>query len=85
MKLLACDKCHAVIKLELGKIKSCKCGNIKGKYVDDKNIVVLVKDKEHSRILGLQNSVRYGLKERGEAWIIPFDNETVTLKEGESK
>lgn len=66
MKLLACDKCHAVVQLIQKRIKSCKCGNIKGKYIDKRNIQVIVKNKKTSRILGLQNQVRYGwIKEGG--------------------
>lgn len=81
MKLLACDDCHAMVQLVQKRIKSCKCGNIKGKYTDKRNIKVWVKDKKRSRILGLQNQVRYGWIKEGKAWIIPFDNERVTLKE----
>jgi hypothetical protein len=81
MKLLACDKCHAVVQLVQKRIKSCKCGNIRGKYTDKRNIKVIVKDKKSSRILGLDNWVRYGFKKESKVWIIPFDNETVTLKE----
>lgn len=83
MKLLACDKCHAVVPLTRKEIRSCECGNIKGWYIDKRNIEVWVKDKKHSRILGLQNQVRYGWMVRGETWIIPFDNETVTIREEE--
>jgi len=81
MKLLACNKCHAVVQLVQKRIKRCKCGNIKGRYIDKRNIEIWVQDKNSSRILGLQNQVRYGWIKEGKVWIIPFDNKTVTLKE----
>lgn len=81
MKLLVCDKCYSVIQLEY-RVRSCKCGNIKGKYIDKSNIEVTVKDKKASRILGLHNLVRYGIQKEGQVWVIPFNNKTVTIKEG---
>lgn len=79
MKLLVCDKCYSVVQLRY-KVRSCECGNIKGKYIDKSNIEVTVKDKKTSRILGLHNLVRYGLVKERNAWVIPFNNKTVTIK-----
>jgi len=87
MKLIACSKCHSVIQLIQKRIKSCECGNIKGKYTDKRNIEITIKDKnkrkKSARIIMLPNSVRYGMKERSETYIIPFDHECVTIKEEE--
>ncbi len=85
MKLIACSKCHSVVQLIQKRTRSCKCGNIKGRYTDKRNIEVTIKDrnprKKSARIIMLPNSVRYGMKEKGETYIIPFDHECVTIKE----
>lgn len=36
MKLLFCKKCQDVFKLDLFE-RSCKCGNVKGHYIDELN------------------------------------------------
>lgn len=76
MKLLACDRCHSVVPLTK-RLKSCRCKNIKGKYINQKEIVVYVKNKNSSRILGLDNAVRYGFIKEGRVWIIDFNNPTI--------
>lgn len=88
MKILACSKCHDVVPLVQKRTKSCKCGNIKGKYTDKRNIQVTIRDKnkrkKSARIIMLPNSVRYGMKEKSETYIIPFNHECVTIKEENS-
>lgn len=77
MKLIACDLCLAVIPLGY-RMRSCLCENIKGKYLKDgRKVEIYVKDMGTSRILGLQNSVRFGFEKQGEAWVIDFDDWTV--------
>ena len=39
MKLLFCDKCHDVFKLDYSK-RECYCGHVKGMYIDSCNAVV---------------------------------------------
>ena len=76
MKLLACDLCHSVVPLTK-RLKSCRCKNIKGRYLDQKNIIVYVRDKSSCRVLGLSNAVRYGFSKEGAAWIINFNDQTI--------
>lgn len=76
MKLIACDICHDVIQLKR-KLRSCKCENIKGKYVDKRNVEIHIKDETKCRILGLDNMVRYGIKEEKSVWVIKFNDPTV--------
>ena len=35
MKLLFCPECSDVIKLIVGELRSCQCGKVKGKYIDN--------------------------------------------------
>jgi len=80
MKLIVCDLCRLVVPLGY-RIKHCRCGNIKGKYLkgdpEGRRIVIYVKDMGTSRILGLDNRVRFNFKKRGKCWIIDFDDWTV--------
>ena len=76
MKLLACDLCHSVVPLTK-RLKSCRCKNISGKYLDQKNIIIYVRDKNSCRVIGLSNAVRYGLIKEGCAWIIDFNDPTI--------
>ena len=71
MKILACDCCHGFIPLSYDK-QSCKCGLIAGKYddVDGRQGIIWTKDKIKTRVIGVPNSLRYGLRDRTEAWII---------------
>lgn len=82
MKLLFCDKCKDGFRLGL-EYRKCHCGNIGGRYINDRVIEVKVKDKQKSRIIGAWNGVIFGKVARGEAFIIPWDNEFVYVKEAE--
>lgn len=35
MKLVLCPKCSDVFKLDLGVMRQCKCGHVKGRYIDN--------------------------------------------------
>lgn len=35
MKLLFCHKCEDVFRLVIGKMRSCECGAIKGRYINN--------------------------------------------------
>lgn len=76
-----CDLCHSVVFPH--GIQSCKCGNIKGAYSlnDRRTVIVAVKDKSSSRIIGIPNGVRYGLVDRHECWVIPWNDEYVKVVE----
>jgi len=81
MKLICCDLCHAVIPLGY-KYKWCKCKNIGGKYHRDGVIAeIKVGDQTTSRVLGLQNGVRYGHKKVGECWIINWFDDHLIVKD----
>ncbi len=56
MKLLFCKECGDVISMTKDIVKSCRCGNAKGKY-DDNNSDILVKFKNIKtiRIIGITN------------------------------
>lgn len=41
MKLLLCQQCSDIFNLRLGHEKSCRCGQTKGRYVDELNAVYL--------------------------------------------
>lgn len=77
MKLIVCDLCHDVVQLKY-EMRSCACENIKGNYIDNTNVEIHVKDDSKSRILGIDNRVRYGkIEQGGRVWVIKFNNETV--------
>jgi hypothetical protein len=40
MKLIYCPDCEDVFKLDLEKLRSCKCGKCSGKYIDRGNAEV---------------------------------------------
>lgn len=35
MKLLFCPNCWDVFKLKVGAVRSCDCGKVKGRYIDN--------------------------------------------------
>jgi len=35
MKLLLCRDCQDIFNLQVGVMRSCKCGKVKGQYLDD--------------------------------------------------
>lgn len=41
MKLLFCEKCQDIFKLQTFETRTCVCGNASGKYLDDLNAVYL--------------------------------------------
>jgi hypothetical protein len=71
MKLIYCDKCHEVIQLRY-ELKSCTCGDISGKYLEDGRIAEIHLDNngcfKTTRVLGFPNSVRYGNVREGICW-----------------
>lgn len=76
MKLLCCDFCHNVILPRHGWTW-CECKSIGGAYVTNSWMIIARKTKNHQRVIGVQNHVRYGLKPKGLAWIqVPLDKKT---------
>ena len=81
MKLIVCDYCDKVIILTRRK-KSCRCGNISGKYCQDGlHAKIWVRSKSFSRVLGIENSVRYGAKQKGDVWIIKWDDSRIKVRD----
>ena len=35
MKLIYCEKCQDVVRLDQGPVRKCKCRSVGGRYVDD--------------------------------------------------
>lgn len=40
MKLLLCEHCHDIFKPGLGTFRSCQCGRVSGRYINDKEAEV---------------------------------------------
>ena len=40
MKLLFCEYCHDVFKLGSDQLRSCECGRVKGRYINDREAEV---------------------------------------------
>lgn len=55
MKLLFCYLCHTIVQMK-SEEKSCECGNIKGRYTDDINAEIAVKDEKAAAVLGINNN-----------------------------
>jgi len=72
MKLIHCDLCHNVIKLDY-HFQYCQCYNIGGRYLrDGRTAEIYLKDEKsfkNSRVLGFPNSVRYGKHREGTCWV----------------
>jgi hypothetical protein len=89
MKLLFCKNCHDIFNLA-NKLKTCSCGNTKGKYIDNINAIYFGKQ---SIPLGFDNfSFTEALKSqplRGDgygfiAFVIPKECKTY-IKEKKGK
>ncbi len=53
MKLICCPKCHDLINLLASKHRTCDCGNICGKYLDDFITAVVSKN---AIVVGIDNN-----------------------------
>lgn len=80
MKFLFCDKCNEGFSLGY-ESQSCRCGNAIGRYINSRVVEVSIKNPEKARVIGVVNSVIHGRVQKGEAFVIPYDNECVILKE----
>ena len=80
MKIICCDKCQAFIPLTYDW-QSCKCGTIKGRYKKcGRHADIVTKDKAMTRVIGVENCVRAGKKERGDAFKIKWDDKKLIVK-----
>ena len=61
MKLIYCMGCNDVKNLTDVE-KSCACGNVRGKYIDDVNVEVFIDHPNLARVLGISNGMLVGVK-----------------------
>ncbi len=40
MKLLFCEHCHDIFKPGFGNVRTCECGRVKGRYINDDEVEV---------------------------------------------
>lgn len=52
MKLLNCMRCHDILSLTDGKLRTCRCGQSEGRYINELEVLY----KGQCRILGIANS-----------------------------
>jgi len=69
MKLMCCDMCHDVVKAQKEKWSWCSCGEIGGQYEADGSHFTFARLTCRSRVIGVDNSVRYGFKRQGDCWV----------------
>lgn len=62
MKILKCNKCKDMIALRMWN-KSCKCGECKGKFVEDGRTISISGD---CTVLGFPNDAFFEIKEPNE-------------------
>lgn len=81
MKIICCDLCDDVIKLNL-HWQCCKCENICGRYLKDGRTaeIEISQDQNKCRVIGVPNGIRYGLKKEMNAWVFQWDNEWLKVK-----
>lgn len=76
MKLLLCKTCQDVIRL-FAEERQCKCGAVRGRYVDDVNSVysgdsaVPLGFSNSSLVSAMHNQPNSGLGRRFDAFVIP--------------
>jgi hypothetical protein len=80
MKLIACDNCGSMIALGW-QPHGCTCGNITGHYRDSVHAEITVKNKETSRVIGIENGVRFGRQPYGRCFVIQWEDAHLTVKE----
>lgn len=85
MKLLYCTFCKDIIRL-FEEERECKCGKVKGKYIDDLNAVYSGKTamplgiNNFSFILATKNQPNEGMGRNFVAFVIPKICETFIKK-----
>jgi len=66
---MCCDVCHGVVKGEIKEWKFCSCGEIGGHYEEDGSHFTYTRLTGRSRVIGVDNNVRYGFERRGNCWV----------------
>jgi hypothetical protein len=54
MKLVYCEICHDIFNLKF-KTKTCECGNVAGKYIDNKVAEIYIREGGTAYPLGISN------------------------------
>ena len=75
MKLIVCDACHDIVALDFVE-RQCKCGKSEGHY--ESSLVVEVDGP--CRVIGIENDIREGTRDRVEAFVIPEPHERIVRK-----
>jgi hypothetical protein len=84
MKLLLCVNCQDVIRLIHNEERTCLCGRVKGKYLDEINAVysgdsaIPIGFNNSDLSCALQEQPKSGMGKRFEAFVIP--QECLTFK-----
>lgn len=77
MKLLLCKNCQDVIRLVQEETRTCRCGKVSGKYLDDLNAVYSGKEAvplgfaNSSLVEALRNQPEEGWGKEFTAFVIP--------------
>jgi len=81
MKLLYCSKCGDVFNLVMDRWKFCRCGKVRGRYMDEINAVysggIPIGFNNFSFYPALKNQPESGLGREFEAFVIPKDCPTM--------
>lgn len=84
MKLLLCKECQDVVRL-IDTKRTCKCGKVGGRYIDDINAVyfgataVPIGFANSTLVNAFQNQPENGMGQYFDAFVIPKDCPTYKL------
>ena len=87
MKLIVCRECQDVVRLIQGEKRTCKCGKVGGKYLDELNAVyfgdmaVPIGFANNSLAMAIRNQPKQGMGQDFDAFVIPKVCNTFTLVE----
>lgn len=85
MKVICCDSCQAFIPLNYDW-QACECEAIRGRYEKDgRHVKVVTRNKRRTRVIGVENCVRYGMKVRGDSWKIKWDDKRLEVVDESEK
>lgn len=75
MKCIFCKKCGDLVPMTLPDVRTCECGNVRGRYAADGFMVEAdIHDKSNARIIGINNMF---LKEEPINWDDPLLKQTL--------
>ena len=76
MKLLFCRKCGQIVQLTAANFRSCRCGNVTGKYKTDQNSIEIdIKNRLEARIIGINNAFLF--RDEPPSWDSPIYEDTL--------